>query len=266
MKIKKQRYYNNKIAIDVFFNAETNISDIKKAAVIINGFPDFIGINPLTNLLVESNIIVFQPHMAGTFDSDYNFSPEGAYNTFLALNSFINDSIGSKFPNGELEKMPWKIENIVLAGHSFGGFFALRYFNLIKNINKIIFTSAVLHYHPKYGCLENGPEQYNKVFNQYPFTYRLSSIDLWNGMWEGKDPLPIKQLGKVNKIMVIYGENDKYFNKKLVNDNFLEVITSYINSDDIKMVIVDRAGHPLADLLDNRELCQQIKNFIFTER
>lgn len=259
MKIKKKRYYNNNIAVDVFYNPEINIADFKKAVVSISGFPDFIGINPLTQLLVGSNVLVFQPHMAGTFDSGYLFNPEGAIRTFIALNDLINNANGSDLPSTNAVKMPWNIDSVLLTGHSFGGFFALRFFNLIENVEKILFTSSVFHYADRYGCLEIGPEQYEKVSNQYPYTYRLADISEWMGMWEGKDKLPATPLGKAKEVMIIYGENDKYFNIELIKQNLLELVSSYIISDSIKIEIVKKAGHPLTELLDSSMLQDSIK-------
>lgn len=259
MKIKKKRYYNSKIAVDVFYNPEINIADFKKAVVSISGFPDFIGINPLTQLLVGSNVLVFQPHMAGTFDSGYLFNPEGAIRTFIALNDLINNANGSDLPSTNAIKMPWNIDSVLLTGHSFGGFFALRFFNLIENVEKILFTSSVFHYADRYGCLEIGPEQYEKVSNQYPYTYRLADISEWMGMWEGKDKLPTAPLGKAKEVMIIYGENDKYFNIELIKQNLLELVRRYIVSDNIKIEIVKEAGHPLIELLDSSILQDSIK-------
>lgn len=259
MKIKKKRYYNSNIAVDVFYNPEINIADFKKAVVSISGFPDFIGINPLTQLLVGTNVLVFQPHMAGTFDSGYLFNPEGAIRTFIALNDLINNANGSDLPSTNAVKMPWNIDSVLLTGHSFGGFFALRFFNLIENVEKILFTSSVFHYADRYGCLEIGPEQYEKVSNQYPYTYRLADISEWMGMWEGKDKLPAAPLGKAKEVMIIYGENDKYFNIELIKQNLLELVSSYIISDSIKIEIVKDAGHPLIELLDSSMLQDSIK-------
>ena len=260
MKIKKQRYYNCGIAVDVFFDPEKKITDFRKAAIVINGFPDFIGINPLTKLLVSSDNLVFQPHMAGTFDSDYLFSPDGAYKTFKALNNLVNHASGANMPSSDMENLPWKINSVLLTGHSFGGFFALRYFNLIENLDKILFTSSVFHYANKYGCLEIGIEQYAKVANQYPYTYRLADINEWKGMWEGKDQIPIRPIGSVKEILIIYGENDKYFNIELINKNLLELVRSYIFSNTI-----EKAGHPLIELLDNPISIDSIKELALKE-
>lgn len=262
MKIKKKRYYNSNIAVDVFYNPKIDIADFKKAAVCISGFPDFVGINPLTQLLVGSNVLVFQPHMAGTFDSGYSFNPEGAIRTFIALNDLINNANGSDMPSADIIKMPWNIDSVLLTGHSFGGFFVLRFFNLIENIEKILFTSSVLHYAERFGCLEIGPEQYEKVSNQYPFTYRLADISEWMGMWEGKDKLPLTPLGKVREVIIIYGENDKYFNIELVKQNLIELVKSYIISDNIEIKIVKEVGHPLIELLDNSMSQDSIKKLV----
>lgn len=262
MRIKKQRFYYESIAIDIFYNPRKELSEFKQAAVVINGFPDNIGINALTTLLVSTDVLVFQPHMAGTYDSGHLFSPTGAEKTFMAVNNFVNKSIGAATPNGEFKKMLWNIKSVILIGHSFGGFFSIRYFHLIKNLKKAMFTSSVFHYKEKYGCLEDGPEQYSKVTAQYPYTYRLSDINEWQGMWEGKDAIPCEPKGSIEHVLVIYGEKDKYFNVDLINKNITCLIDSYVCSPDIVVEIASGVGHPLIELLGNLLLVDKIKAFI----
>lgn len=250
MRIKKQRVYFANIAIDMFFNRDVDISKCTKAAVIINGFPDFAGPSTFSSFLGAKNMIVFQPHIEGTYDSSGFFSPAGVKNTFSLINRMLSTSTFSDYPNGELITQPWNIDEIYIIGHSFGGMLVLRYSGYITPHSAgILFTSPALHYNPKYGCKEIGPEHYKSVKKKYPYTYRLAPIDAWDNIITGEDALPAECISSSEKIRIIYGENDSYFDINTVNAEAIELVKKYIQSDDCTLQIIEDAGHSSAELL-----------------
>lgn len=259
MEIKKLRLYVSDIAVDVFYDRAMNFENNQQAVVILSGFPDFIGASAMTNYQVSIGNIVFQPHMRGTFDSDGSFSPAGVKESLKALNKLITESSGSNVPNGEVEDFPWKIDSVILIGHSFGGLLVLRYFTEILNVKSIIFTSPALHYGPQYGCKEIGPEHYREVGEKYPFTYRLSPVSDWEEILQGTEKIPEYPLGSVKKVVIIYGEKDKYFDMGLVKRTAIDLIKTYIEADDYLFLIAEKAGHPVAELLSNNEITRLLE-------
>lgn len=261
METKKLRLYVSDIAIDVFYERSIDFSKPKQAFIVLPGFPDFVGPTTLTTLLISSGKIVFQPHLRGTFDSSGQFAPTGIKESLFALNDLVWNSKGSSYPNGKIETQSWIIDSIVLVGHSFGGILVLRYFTEIANVDHIILTSPALHYAKEYGCKENGPEHYREVEDKYPFTYRLARTEDWNGIIEGLDMIPAAPIGKVKKILTLYGENDKYFNIEKVKNTALSLIKAYISTDEVVIKIIKGSGHPLAELLDLQETRDYIISF-----
>lgn len=261
MGMKKLRVYVDEVAVDVFYDKKINFETCQQAAVILPGFPDFIGASAMTNYQVSLGNIVFQPHMRGTFDSAGRFSPFSVKESFRALNKLITEAKGSKVPNGKIERMSWKIDSVVLIGHSFGGILVLRYFYEIMNVKSIIFTSPALHYAAQYGCKEIGPEHYKEVGERYPFTYRLSPIAAWKEILEGTEKLPDHSLGKVEKVIAIYGREDKYFDIESVEKTVEKLIKSYITMNTFSLYIAEHVGHPVAELLSDNYVKTLVENF-----
>lgn len=249
MQIKKQRFYVEDVAIDVFYERNMDFSVKRNAVVSLCGFPDFAGPNDMTTYQVELGNIVFQPHMKGTFDSAGFFGPEGIKETLEALNAIIFEKKASEIPMAKCIDMPWIIKRVILIGHSFGGMIQLRYFHIIKNLDSIIFISPAVHYAEKYGCDEDGPAHYAEVAKKYPFTYRLAPANSWGGILEGRDPIPENCVGQVNKVAVIYGSIDKYFDVSIAQKEVPNLVKSYIKSREFSFDIIDGAGHPLGEIL-----------------
>lgn len=249
MATKKLRVYVENVAVDVFYRRDLDFSCSHQAVVCFPGFPDFIGPTALTNFLVENGKIVFQPHVMGTFDSQGEFCPAGVQRTLALMNRIIWDSTGSRHPDSEEISFPWICDSLIVVGHSFGGVIALRYYSFLHNVSSLIFTSAALHYSEQYGCKENGPEHYENVRKAYPFTYRLAPIKEWYDILNGKDELPHEPIGKVDRILILYGEKDKYFDIDAIRDNIPRLVNSYIASDELSLKILHDVGHPLAEIM-----------------
>lgn len=261
MSIKKQRIYSANVAIDMFYNKETEISNCSKAVIIINGFPDFAGPSTYSTFFASNNMIVFQPHIEGTYDSSGFFSPAGVKNTFSLINSMIATSSFSFFPNEEPIKQPWNISKVYIVGHSFGGILVLRYSNFIlSSFDGILLSSPALHYAPKYGCKEDGPEHYKNVQKKYPYTYRLAPIEAWDSILLGKDPLPDNYIFSADKIQIIYGKKDSYFNLDMVNHEAVNLVKKYIKTNDCSLEIIDGAGHSSAELLKQKTTLEILKD------
>lgn len=261
MEIKKLRLYADDIAVDVFYLRSTNFEVSHQATIILSGFPDFIGASAMTTYQLAVGNIVFQPHLRGTFDSAGEFSPVGVQESLRAVNRMVINRIGSKSPNGEVEKLPWEIDSVILVGHSFGGLLVLRYFNEINKLKHIVFTSPALHYASQFGCKEIGPEHYDEVRRKYPFTYRLAPVTEWEEILEGYEMTPRYPLGKVEKVIVLYGENDKYFDLEIVIRTVVSLIKNYIKAEEYTLQIVEKAGHPVAELLSNKSVINLLNNF-----
>lgn len=263
MAIKKVRMYVKNVAIDVFYKKDIDFTLSHQAVACFSGFPDFVGPTPLTYLFAANNRIVFQPHVVGTFDSQGEFCPDGIKTTMLLLNHAIWDAAGSSYPDGQEICFPWQCNSLILAGHSFGGIIALRYFNCLQNLHSIILTSPALHYSKRFGCKENGPEHYENVRMQYPYTYRLAPVSSWNGILSGEDEIPSRPHGAVNNILILYGENDKYFDMDAVRQTVPRLVSSYVSARELSLQILPDVGHPLIELLQCNEAQKGILKVCF---
>lgn len=262
MQIKKNRLYIKKLAVDVFYNRAIDFNENKLAVVILNGFPDFAGPNALTNLLVSEDIVVFQPHLKGTYDSAGEFCPEGVKSSLCLLNTIIWEARACTYPDNTPEIFPWKINSLALVGHSFGGLLAIRYSYCLKNVEKLLLTSPALHYGVKYGCYEIGPEHYESVRKLYPFTYRLAPIEMWDGILDGIDTLPEEPYGTVKGVLILYGNNDKYFDIDKVKTIAPGLVSAYVESATPILKIVEGSGHPIAEILHSTGIPEMIVNFL----
>ena len=69
--MKRDRIIVDGICIDVMHSGKTP----KSCAIYFYGFPGSIGVNALTEKLVQSDIMLLQPHFPGTYDSAGEFAP-----------------------------------------------------------------------------------------------------------------------------------------------------------------------------------------------
>lgn len=198
---------------------------------------------------------MLQPHMAGTYDSTGEFSPEGCRRTLQETSNAIQQ--GRLTPAGSDKALTLTPTKISLIGHSFGGIVALRYFSEIAGVQALVFTSAALHYgrdDPDFGCLEDGPEHYRSVAVTHPFTYRLAPAGEWIEILAGQDAVPPAPVGSVRSVRTIYGGNDKYYELDAASRNIPNLIAGYVTARDQHFDIIPDAGHPIAELVSARSV------------
>jgi fermentation-respiration switch protein FrsA (DUF1100 family) len=253
--VKKYRLRYDSIAADLFTDrAWTSLR--RPLTVFFPGLPDFVGPTALTTELVRHGAAVLQPHLAGTYDSDGLFSPEGCRHTLRATAKAISEN--GLTPAGSEQSVGLEPTKISLVGHSFGGITVLRYFDEFQNLDSLIFTSAALHYSrkaPDYGLDEDGRGSFESLSVSNPYTYRLGDIGEWDSILRGTDPLPQQPLGNVDSIRIIYGEKDKYFDLDAVRQNVPDLVAAYASSaHGITLDIVPGAGHYLPELVAAKPL------------
>ena len=62
-----------------------------------------------------------------------------------------------------------------------------------------------------------------------------------------------------DRVVVIYGEKDKYFDIELVKRTAIDLIKTYIEADDYLFFVAEKAGHPVAELLSNNEITRLLE-------
>jgi pimeloyl-ACP methyl ester carboxylesterase len=253
--IKKYRLRYGSIAADLFTDRSWK-SLRRPLAIFLPGLPDFVGPTALTTELVRHGVAVLQPHLVGTYDSDGLFSPEGCRDTLRQTDKAIFER--SLVPAGDSQPIALEPTKTSLIGHSFGGITALRWFNELRGLNSLIFTSAALRYgrtSPDYGLKEDGRESYASLAVTNPHTYRPASIDAWDAILRGVDSLPDGSLGSVDNVKLIYGENDKYYDLEAVQQNVPRLVSSYVTSaHGVVLDIVQGAGHYLPEIVAAKPL------------
>jgi hypothetical protein len=249
LSVKKYRLRYGPVAADLFADRSWD-SFIRPLVVSFPGLPDFAGPTALTNAFVRQGAAVLQPHLAGTYDSDGEFSPEGCRQTLSETWRAI--SSGGLTPASGASPLQVEPSRITLHGHSFGGITVLRNFTEFDSLNAIVFTSAALRYggpETDYGLREDGRDGYEGVRSSHPYTYRLADVERWDAILRGADPIPAEPLGAVDHVRIIYGENDKYFDIDAVRKNTLGLVRSYVETPNLQLDILAGAGHYLPEIV-----------------
>ncbi|MFJ5306792.1 alpha/beta hydrolase family protein [Streptomyces sp. NPDC088350] len=253
--VKKYRLRYGSIAADLFVDRAWGALH-RPLAIFLPGLPDFIGPTALTTELVRHGVTVLQPHLAGTYDSDGLFSPDGCRDTLRQTSKAISE--GGLVPAGGSRPLNVEPTKISLIGHSFGGITALRWFGELQGLNSLFFTSAALHYSrqsPDYGLDEDGRASFESLAASNPHTYRVGDMEAWDPILTGIDPLPSHPLGAVSSVKLIYGASDKYFDLDAVRENAPDLVSAYVDVDrGVSLEVVPGAGHYLPEIVAARSL------------
>jgi hypothetical protein len=229
MEIKKYRFIDNGLAGDVYYPHPNTGIKPKTAGMYLFGFPSFIGPIEVTTALVADGLLSFQPHYYGSYDSDGLFSPNSVVETSKTSQALFDRGYITRMPDGSKFELPEKLE--ILIGHSFGCFAAIRAVPFLKTLKVLVLLAPTIHYsrtNPDFGVDEDGVAQIESVRISNPKTYRLASAEEWRVPMLGQDPIP--NLGNhptLEEVVVVVGENDKYFDLKALRANLPLLIRGY---------------------------------------
>jgi len=249
--MKKTRFIIKELAGDFFYSPNEKPNGY---IVFLNGFPSFIGANPITEVSVKNNLFAIQPHFYGTYDSKRVFSPKTFADTFKTL----NESFKEGYLTDAKDDSKIKLINTprICIAHSFGCYVALRGLNYWEGVENLILMAPALHYGKtpvNYGLKEDGLNHFDYVKKAWPNTYNLGDKSDWEEYLLGNDILPQNDRHKtLKKVVVVVGNNDKYFDINSLEMNHEKILRAYFgNSVSIEFIKIPNKGHYIDDLVYN---------------
>ncbi len=250
---KKFRFRVNELAGYVFYAPGHKA---RASGMFLYGLPAFIGQNEVTYSMVESEVVAFQPHYFGTYDSERDYSPESAVCTCKESQAIFDrgrvDQVGKE---GDAFALP---PLKMCVGHSFGTLVALRAAKHLTSITKLILLAPTVHYRkssPNYGNKADGHAILDSIDRGHPLTYRLAPRKQWKELMDGNDPLP-RPLSHptLRDVIAVAGEKDAYLDIPALQQTLPDVVRAYCGEQaSLRIVVLPGAGHTLSDLAEAGE-------------
>lgn len=250
--MKRDRVFIDGICVDVMHSGKPS----RRSAIYFYGFPGSIGVNALTEKLVDSGVMVLQPHFPGTYDSSGKFDPFAGSAVLSAIFS-DNQSVYKSVKSGkEIEIM----RPTCVFGHSFGAFAALEGAHEAKGIDKLVLLAPAISFKSgDYGCGLIGEDisHYDYVQRSRPYTYRLVDKSLFEEMYLGK----LEERGRsapvsLKKIVGIVGDEDGYFDLGILSAQFESIVRRELKGNfSVRLHVASGASHSLDGLVAHPETC-----------
>jgi esterase/lipase len=254
--MKRFRIIENGLCIELYRPVVPNRDE--RLAVYFYGFPGSSGKTEPVVKLVDAGYTVIQPHYRGTYDSTGEFSPSTAMGTLREIADIIQKGVLVEIKNGSKVHIPTKIDFVV--GHSFGCFPALKGSIDVNGVKKILLMGPQISFNQDgdgVGSTEDGNMHFYYVKNSRPHTYRLGA---WASGWEQLYDAKLDGVSGVapvtlDKVMVVIGENDKYFNVDLVRQNSQQIVHKSLLGDyTVNINVVKDVGHGPKGLFNNETM------------
>jgi hypothetical protein len=250
--MQRARFINSGITSDVYF-PPTDVTP-SETGLYTYGFPGSIGVNAVTDFLLQDrDQVVVQPHYAGTYDSAGFFSPVVAIESITTVGIAVAESKAVNIKNNESLLIPPTLTTLV--GHSFGCFAALHAAPSLSSLRTLLLLGPAISFgEGPLGCgvKEDGAWQIAYVRRSRPFTYRLAPEDTWLSMYCGdlNEPSDPASSSSIQRVVGMVGTDDKYFNLKLLEERFEQIVRLYVGSDPrVELLMVEGADHAAASLL-----------------
>ena len=251
---KKFRFINEELAGDIFYPSSARAKP-KAAGIFLYGLPAFIGQNEVTYSLINANLVSFQPHYLGTYDSGGLYSPQSVVETCRHTQSIFTRGVVEQTTKDDA---PYSLPPLRLAvGHSFGTLALLRGVRHLTTITTLVLLAPTVHYgrgEADFGNKADGLAILRSIRLAHPFTYRLAPPETWYDLLTGNDALPVPaDHPTLKEVIAVGGEDDPYLDWKPLERNLPRIVRAYCGDRvKLKIVRVPSAGHNLAELVEPR--------------
>lgn len=250
---KKFRFIENGLAGDVYYPDPKFGVTPKSSGLYLYGLPSFIGQNEITYALVSNGALSFQPHYFGTFDSNLDFSPKNVFDTVRISQDIFDRGFAYQTGKGNQKFQLPPLEACI--GHSFGNLVALRTIRHLHSVKVLILLAPTVHYrkaNPNFGNKANGMSILKSIILENPFTYRLSPLEDWEEIMEGKDELPKPQdHPSLQEVIAVAGADDNYLDIPALQENLHRIVAAYCGEKvRFSLKLIPGGGHPISYLVN----------------
>lgn len=249
---KKFRFIVDDLAGDIYYPSASSSSP-RAAGIFLYGIPAFIGQNEVTYALINANMMAFQPHYYGTYDSGGLYSPTTVINTCRDSQSMFDRGTA---PQTTKKNAPFSLPPLRLCvGHSFGTLAALRGVQYLTSLDTLVLLAPTVHYRkvdPDFGNTADGLSILESIRQGNPRTYRLAPDFEWLELMSGNDPLPKNSAHPtLRKVIAVAGAEDPYLKMSALEENLPKIVRAYCGpSVSFELIRVPNAGHNIAELTD----------------
>ncbi|PTX56823.1 hypothetical protein C8N43_1488 [Litoreibacter ponti] len=228
--IKKHRIIHDGLCADLYVpEGRPSIG----TAVYLYGFPGSMGQTDPVQQLVKFGFSVLQPHFPGSYDSSGKCTPAACFEVLGKLEAMVQSGT---LPNAKNGKHISGVEPIsVLVGHSFGAYAALHGCSPLQEVREIFLLGPAIAFSSSLdgiGLNEDVDKQFSYIQKTRPFTYRLGGKGEWRELYSGSSDRDFeREAGKIERVFMVCGAADPYFNHELMEKNGEEIVRSVIRGD-----------------------------------
>ena len=249
---KKFRFIDDGLAGDVYY--PTTFKEVPRASgVFLYGLPSFIGQNEVTYALISANMISFQPHYYGTYDSTKEYSPVTAVETCIKTQSIFSCGFVKQTMK---HNSPFTLPSLkICIGHSFGTLAALRSVRHLTTLDTLILLAPTVHYRkkePNFGNTADGFAILESIRIGHPYTYRLAPTHEWQELMSGGDSIPSPIIHpSLKEVIAVAGEQDSYLDLDALEENLSTIVHAYCgNAVAFRLIRIPNGGHTMSDLVE----------------
>lgn len=245
----------------------SNPSRARKAVILFYGLPRHYPLdysNPAVRNFLEEGFIVFAPEYEGTFGSGEKFSCAGSLRSALETINLVKRGACKDFWSSK--KLRWRVNEIVLAGASFGGAVALVAGAKSPSVKTIVSLAPVTHF-GEHSRAKEKEESFAALGRQIERAFpRLWNLDggEWKKMERGEVVLNavdyVEELSGKN-ILLIHSEDDDVVSPRRSKD-LLALLEIAAGKGKTKLVLLAKAGHVGIGLLGSKKVFARVKKFL----
>lgn len=242
-----------------------NLSKARKAIVLFYGLPRHYPLdysNPVVKNFLSKNFVVLCPEYEGTFGSGGKFSCAGSLRSAMAAISLAKKGVCSDAWSGK--KIKWKINEVVLAGASFGGAVALVAGAKSSFVKTMVSLAPVTHFgeHSRRGR-EGFDSLKRQIVNAFPRLWKIDEAR-WKEMECGQVDLNAVEYASElagKNVLLIHGAEDDVVSVRRSRE-LLELLNKLGGKGKRKLVELQKAGHVGIGVLGSAKLFARVKKFL----
>jgi len=257
--------FSGSTRVNLYFPA--NLPKARKAVVLFYGLPRHYPLdysNPAVKNFLNKNFLVLCPEYEGTFGSAGKFSCAGSLRSALgAINLAMKGSCVDAWSG---KKMRWKVNEVVLAGASFGGAVALVAGAKSPFVKTIVSLAPVTDF-GKHAQAREEKEGFSalrkQIENAFPRLWKIDS-PAWKKMEGGAVDLNAVEYASVlaqKNVLLIHGVDDGVVSV-MRSRELIKLLNALGGKGKRKLVELQKAGHVGVGLLGSASVFGKVEKFL----